>query len=193
MWLFTCAEARNPIKPAPQFIVHRPPSSEWTYGAWVGNKDEHLRAKQALAERARHATKLEASSNRYQKNDQRGFVDHSRPRVHQQPRREKVQSSGARWATLAEIEANERYGPRGRNERYERSGSESVDGRYESAYAKLVGQSERKGRSHRQQDNGSRSHRQQDSGVRDRRGGTDPWKADAGIAVPKVGKFREDV
>lgn len=181
--MFICAESRKPTKPAPNFVVRRPPSSEWIYGTWVGNKDEHERTKQALAERARHHTKPEASSTRPEKRDPRGYIENPRAKVHQQPRHKQVQSSGSQWATLAEIEANERYGPRGRNERYERLDSASVDERYDSAYAKLVGQSVRKGQSHRQQDNG----------VRDRPEGRDPWRADADIAVPKVGRFRENI
>ncbi len=135
MGLFNCAESRKPKKPTPQFTVHHPPSSEWIYGAWVGNKEEHERGRKRLSDRARQGTKPEGSGKRLQKQDPRGYVDHLRAEVHQQPKRQHVRNSDAQRATLAEIEANERYGPRGRNERYERRDSESVDERYETAYA----------------------------------------------------------
>jgi len=193
MWLFTCAGPRNPTKPPSGFKVHRPPSDEWVYGAWTGSSHRQELARREFAGRQRAererrgaepepSRKPEASRKRLQNYEQRGNADKMRTEGHHQPKRGREHDSGAHWATLAEIEANERFGPRGRNERYEGGAAESVDGRYEPAYAKLIAQSARNGR----------SHTQQGEEFQDRRNQRCPWKADVGMAVPKLSKFRED-
>lgn len=60
-----------------------------------------------------------------------------------------------------------------------------MEQRYEPAYAKLIVKSERKGRSRRMPE-GSRSGK---GGGEER----DPWGAGAGVTVPKVSKFREEL
>lgn len=58
-----------------------------------------------------------------------------------------------------------------------------MEQRYEPAYAKLIVRSERKGRSRRMPGG-------EDRGGREER---DPWGAGAGVTVPKVSKFREEL
>lgn len=178
MGWFSCAEPRKPTKPGPQFNIHRPPASEWVYGGWVGSPSVRERTKQDLADGKPNNIPQETSRRRLQKHDQHRYTENMKAELHQQARRAHVRDSDSKWPTLAEIEAHERYAPRGRNEHYDRGDAEAVNERFETAYTKLNTQSALKGRSHGQQNDPPRSRRER----------VDPWFADVGVVVPQASK-----
>lgn len=176
MGWFSCAEPRKPARSGTSFRVHRPPSEEWLYGSWLGSTKQCELNYRWYVDHEREAPRQQPNRNHFPKHPLQNIAAEVGPRYHQMPPQGHLRDSNLRWAPLAAIEANERYGPRGRNEGYEHGDDESVDERYEPAYAKLNSHSSRQGR----------SHRQEQKEVRGRWEDVDPWIVDVSLKMPKL-------
>lgn len=180
------SRSREPKKPTSSFNVRRPPSSEWVYGAWVGPQVQNPNSLKARVEeeKKRSERDRQASNTNFSRKlpDARPQPRHTdnRERERRQPprtRRERPRQSGTAYPTLAEIEAHERRGPRGANERYDSGTAEVARERYEPALQKVVG-----GGIERESNRGRKENTLREKGEAfiKRFEGTDPLVADVG-------------